>query len=141
MQAIKAFIVDDEFQSRNFLNKMLQQYFPDISIVGQAATCDEGIHGIKEHNPNIVFLDIQMKGETGFDLLNHLPVINFSLIFTTAFDKYAIKAFRFNAIDYLLKPIVTDELIEAVNKVKYRTLNTQSSSKIQVDRAYFDGLS
>jgi two-component system LytT family response regulator len=138
MQAIKAFIVDDEFQSRNFLNKMLQQYFPDISIVGQASTCDEGIHGIKAHNPNIVFLDIQMKGETGFDLLNHLPVINFSLIFTTAFDKYAIKAFRFNAIDYLLKPIVTDELIEAVNKVRYRTLNTKSSSKIQVEQLYHD---
>jgi len=138
MQTIKAFIVDDESQSRNFLNKMLQQYFPDISIVGQASTCDEGIHGIKEHNPNIVFLDIQMKGETGFDLLNRLPIINFSLIFTTAFDKYAIKAFRFNAIDYLLKPIVTDELIEAVNKVKYRTLDTQSSSKIQVEQLYHD---
>ncbi|MDB5142632.1 MAG: DNA-binding response regulator [Mucilaginibacter sp.] len=138
MQAIKAFIVDDEFQSRNFLNKMLQQYFPDISIVGQASTCDDGIHGIKEYNPDIVFLDIQMKGETGFDLLNRLPEINFSLIFTTAFDKYAIKAFRFNAIDYLLKPIITDELIEAVNKVKHKTLNTQSSSKIQVEQLYHD---
>ena len=80
------------------------------------------LKGIKQYNPNIVFLDIQMKGETGFDLLNRLPEINFALIFTTAFDQYAIKAFRFNAIDYLLKPIVTDELIEAVNKVKQRTI-------------------
>jgi len=79
-----------------------------------------------------------MKGETGFDLLTRLPEINFALIFTTAFDKYAIKAFRFNAIDYLLKPIVTDELIEAVNKVKQRTVPSQSISKGQVEQLYRD---
>lgn len=138
MQEIKAFIIDDEFQSRNFLIKMLQQYFPEINLIGQASTVDEGLKGIKKHRPNIVFLDIQMKGETGFDLLNRLGEINFALIFTTAFDKYAIKAFRFNAIDYLLKPIVTDELIEAVNKVKQRTAAEQSASKIQVEQLYRD---
>ena len=79
-----------------------------------------------------------MKGETGFDLLSRLPEINFALIFTTAFDKYAIKAFRFNAIDYLLKPIVTSELVEAVNKVKQRTIPGQSTSKIQVEQLYHD---
>src|SRR5258708_787750 len=133
MQAVKAFIIDDEFQSRNFLIKMLRQYFPEISLVGQASTVEEGLQGIKKYHPNIVFLDIQMKGETGFDLLNRLPEISFALIFTTAFDKYAIKAFRFNAIDYLLKPIVTDELIEAVNKVKQRTAVVRSASKMQVE--------
>jgi two-component system LytT family response regulator len=138
MQEIKAFIIDDEFQSRNFLIKMLQQYFPEISVAGQAATVEEGLKGIKKHKPNIVFLDIQMKGETGFDLLNRLQEINFALIFTTAFDKYAIKAFRFNAIDYLLKPIVTSELVEAVNKVKQRTVPGQSASKIQVEQLYHD---
>lgn len=138
MQAIKTLIIDDEFQSRNFLNKMLEQYFPEISVVGQASTVEEGLQGIKEYNPNIVFLDIKMKGETGFDLLNRLPVINFALIFTTAFNQYAIKAFRFNAIDYLLKPIVTDELIEAVNKVKQRAVPAQSASKEQVEQLYQD---
>ncbi len=138
MKPIKVFMIDDEFQSRNFLNKMILQYFPEISVVGQVSTVEEGVKGIKEYNPDIVFLDIQMKGETGFDLLNRLPEINFALIFTTAFDQYAVKAFRFNAIDYLLKPIVTDELIEAVNKVKQRIGHTRSSSKEQVEQLYED---
>src|SRR5437773_12345205 len=116
----KAFVVDDEFQSRRFLTKMLQEYFPEVSIVGEASNVEEALNGIKQYEPDIVFLDIQMKGETGFDLLKRLPEINFALIFVTAFDQYAIKAFRFNAIDYLLKPIVTEELIEAVRKVKQR---------------------
>lgn len=138
MPSTKVFIIDDEYQSRNFLNKMILQYFPEISVVGQASTVEEGVKGIKEYNPDIVFLDIQMKGETGFDLLNQLPEINFALIFTTAFDQYAVKAFRFNAIDYLLKPIVTDELIEAVNKVKQRTNLTKSASKERVEQLYQD---
>jgi two-component system LytT family response regulator len=110
--AMRAFIIDDEFQSRNFLNKMLLQYFPEITLVGEASTVEEGLQGIRQYDPTIVFLDIQMKGETGFDLLNQLAEINFALIFTTAFNQYAIKAFRFNAVDYLLKPIVTDELTQ-----------------------------
>ena len=138
MNAAKAYIIDDEFQSRSFLNKMLNQYFPEICVVGEASAVEEGLQGIKEHNPNIVFLDIQMNGETGFDLLNRLPEINFSLIFTTAFDQYALKAFRFNAIDYLMKPIVTGELIDAVNKVMQRTAPEQSASKLQLEQLYHD---
>ena len=131
MQEIKAFIVDDEFQSRSVLQSMLYKYFPEINLVGEASTVENAIQGIKVHNPNVVFLDIQLNGETGFDLLNLLPGINFGLIFTTAFDKYAIKAFRFNAIDYLLKPIIADELIEAVNKVKKRTAQVTSIGQIK----------
>ncbi len=138
MQSTKAFIVDDEYQSRSFLHQMLQQYFPEIIIAGEASTVKEALLGIKRYNPHIVFLDIQMKGETGFDLLNRLPEINFNLIFTSAFDHYAIKAFRFNAIDYLLKPIVTEELIQAVNKVKQRTAPAQAASKQQVQQLYND---
>jgi two-component system, LytTR family, response regulator len=138
MQEIRAFIVDDEFQSRSVLKNMLHQYFPEISVVGQASSVENGLQGITEYDPNIVFLDIQMNGETGFDLLNRLPAINFSLIFTTAFDRYAVKAFRFNAIDYLLKPIVTDELIEAINKVKQKTASAWVASKEQVEQLYQD---
>src|SRR6476661_327051 len=130
---IKAFVVDDEFQSRSFLTKMLQQYFPEVEIAGEASNVEEALQGIKQLEPDIVFLDIQMKGETGFDLLHRLPEINFALIFTTAFDQYAIKAFRFNAIDYLLKPLVVVELIEAVNKMKQRTAPAQTASKEQVE--------
>ncbi|MDB5061197.1 MAG: yehT 3 [Mucilaginibacter sp.] len=138
MQEIKALIIDDEFQSRNFLIKMLQQYFPDIIVAYQAASVEEGLKEIKKYSPNIVFLDIQMKGETGFDLLSRLPEINFALIFTTAFDQYAIKAFRFNAIDYLLKPLVTDELVGAINKVIQEMANVPHVSKKQVEQLHHD---
>ena len=138
MQALTTFIVDDEIQSRNILQKMLQQYFPETRLVGQAYNVEQGLQGIREYNPNIVFLDIQMQGETGFDLLNHLPEINFALIFTTAFDNYAIKAFRFNAIDYLQKPIVSEELIEAVHKAKQRIAYSMPASKEQVEQLYQD---
>jgi two-component system LytT family response regulator len=134
----KAYIIDDEIQSRNFLIRMLQRYCPEIQISGQASSVEEGLNGIRMYSPNIVFLDIQMNGETGFDLLNRLPEINFALIFTTAFDKYAIKAFRFNAIDYLLKPIATDELTEAVNKVKQRALSAESTSKMHIEQLYHE---
>jgi len=138
MHSIKALIIDDELPSRNFLHKMLQQYFPQIIVAGEASNVEEGLLGIKEYKPDIVFLDIQMKGETGFDLLNKLPKIDFSIIFTTAYDQYAIKAFRFNAIDYLLKPIITDELIEAVNKVKQRISLPKNASKEQIEQLYQD---
>jgi len=134
----KAFVVDDEFQSRSFLTKMLQEYFPEVSIVGEAANVEEALNGIEQFEPDIVFLDIQMKGETGFDLLKRLPEINFALIFITAFDQYAIKAFRFNAIDYLLKPVVPEELIEAINKVKQRNSVVSGDSKERVDQLYRD---
>jgi len=138
MAALKAFIVDDEFQSRNFLGNLLAQHFPDIELTGQAATVKDGLSGIKKYNPDIVFLDIQMNGESGFDLLNSLPAIKFALVVTSAFDRFALKAFRFNAIDYLLKPIVIDELTEAVIKIKQKSLRMQMVSKGQVEQLYQD---
>ncbi len=120
------------------MSNMLQQYFPEMSLAGGASNIEDGLKGIKEYRPDIVFLDIQMKGETGFDLLSRLPAIDFALIFTTAFDQYAVKAFRFNAIDYLLKPIIIDELIGAVNKVKQHAVFPQPVSKLQVEQLYQD---
>ena len=138
MQPIKALIIDDELQSRNFLSKMFQQYFPGIPVIGEASTVDEGLHAIQQLKPTLVFLDIQLNEQTGFDLLNRLPEINFSLIFTTAFDQYAIKAFRFNAIDYLLKPIIANELIDAVNKARQQISSAYLASKQQVEQLYQD---
>ena len=138
MQSITTFIIDDEFQSRNFLHTMLQQYFPEIKVLGEASSVQEALEGINEHKPNIVFLDIQLKEETGFDLLNRLPKIDFALIFVTAYNQYALKAFRFNAIDYLLKPIIPEEFIDAVNKVKQRIASTKTDSKRLVDQLYKD---
>lgn len=138
MQHLKVFITDDELQSRNLLRNMLQQHFPEIKIAGEASSVEEAFKGIQTHNPDIVFLDVQIKEETGFDLLNRLPDINFALIFTTAFDKYALKAFRFNAIDYLLKPIIAEELKEAVYKIQQRTNHHSNISKQQVNQLYHD---
>jgi two-component system LytT family response regulator len=135
---IKVFIVDDEFQGRAFLHSMLTRLFPEIEVVGMASTVNEGIEGIKKYQPDIVFLDIQMKGETGFDLLDGLTTIDFSLVITSAFDRFAIKAFRFNAIDYLLKPIIEDELVMAVEKIKRQSLKNQHLSKHQVEQLYRD---
>jgi len=113
---LKVFIVDDEYQSRNLLCKLLTENFPAVSIAGQAATVKEGIEGIRLLNPNLLFLDIAMNGESGFDLLQQLDKNKFQIIFVTAHDDFALKAFRFNAVDYLLKPIVLSEMEAAISK-------------------------
>ena len=115
---LKVFVVDDEFQSRNILCKMLSEHFQDISIAGEASNVEEAIEGLKKQEPDILFLDIEMHNATGFDLLKQLDKKNFQIIFVTAHDEYALKAFRFNAIDYLLKPIILSELKDAIHKVR-----------------------
>lgn len=111
-----ALIVDDEIHNRIVLEKMLQQHIPGVATIYQAGTVQESMDLIEQHKPQLVFLDIQMQGETGFDLLQQIPQPCFEVIFVTAYDQFAIKAFRFNAVDYLLKPIVLQELKAAVSK-------------------------
>lgn len=111
-----AIIVDDELHCREVLSIMLEMHCPDVKIVQQ---CDDGfkaIEAISLHQPDVVFLDIEMPGMNAFDTLNKIEKINFQIIFTTAYDQYAIKAIKFSALDYLLKPVDADELIAAVNK-------------------------
>jgi two-component system LytT family response regulator len=113
---MKAIIIDDERLARTELRKLLQD-FPEIEIVDEASNADEGLQKIENHNPDLVFLDIQMPGKTGFDLLSeldHAPQV----IFTTAYDEYALKAFEVNALDYLLKPVEPRRLADAVEKLK-----------------------
>lgn len=114
---LTAIIVDDELESRKTLHNFLKMFCPNVVVLAQAADVVPGIKAIKQHQPDVVFLDIQMPGGTGFDLLELIQSINFEVIFTTAFDEYAIKAFKYSAIDYLLKPIDPDELIAAVDKL------------------------
>ena len=112
---MKAIIIDDERLARAELRKLLQE-FPEIEVVDEAANADEGISKIENHNPDIIFLDIQMPGKTGFDLLaelDHAPQV----VFTTAYDEYALKAFEVNALDYLLKPVEPRRLADAVEKL------------------------
>ena len=112
---MKAIIIDDERLARAELRKLLQD-FPEIEVVDEAANVDEGISKIENHNPDVIFLDIQMPGKTGFDLLSeldHAPQV----IFTTAYDEYALKAFEVNALDYLLKPVEPRRLADTVEKL------------------------
>ena len=131
-QTISAFIVDDEFQSREVISLMLAGMFPEIKIVGLGGTVKEALAGIVREQPQLIFLDVQMRNETGFDLLDKLNEINFELIFTTAHSEFAVKAFRYSALDYLIKPIDAGELESAVKKAKRRILFNQSATSEQV---------
>ena len=114
--AIKAIIIDDERLARNELKKLLQDH-SDIEVIEEAANVDDGIEKIETLNPDLIFLDIQMPGKTGFDLLAEVEKAP-KVIFTTAYDEYAIKAFEVNALDYLLKPIEPKRLADAIQKLQ-----------------------
>jgi len=120
---IKAIIIDDIEQARLTLKKDLRVYAPDIEIIGEANGVIEGAKLLKNIKPDILFLDIQMQDGSGFDLLDILKEINFKIIFITASDAHAIKAFRYAAIDYLLKPVDPDELVSALKKYREQKLN------------------
>ncbi len=115
---LKGIIVDDEPNGRSVLGHLINLYCPDLTILASCASAEEARKSIEEHQPDLVFLDIEMPNENGFQLLKSLPEINFHIIFVTAYDAYAIKAIKFNALDYILKPINVEELVNAVKKIK-----------------------
>ena len=108
----KAVIIDDERLARNELKKLLLE-FPEIEVVGEAANAAEGLEKIENLSPDLIFLDIQMPGKTGFDMLTELDSAP-HVIFTTAYDEYALKAFEVNALDYLMKPVEPKRLADAI---------------------------
>jgi two-component system, LytTR family, response regulator len=112
----KALIIDDERLARNELKKLLAD-FSEIEIIGEAANADEGIEKIDTLAPDLIFLDIQMPGKTGFDMLQELDKAP-HVIFTTAYDEFALKAFEVNALDYLMKPVEPKRLKEAIQKMQ-----------------------
>jgi two-component system, LytTR family, response regulator len=112
---IKAVIIDDERLARNELKKLLLD-FPEIEVIAEAANASEGIEKIDSLNPDLIFLDIQMPGKTGFEMLAELNKAP-DVIFTTAYDDYALKAFEVNALDYLLKPVEPKRLADAIQKL------------------------
>src|ERR1044071_3806343 len=114
---MKAIIIDDERLARAELKKLLQE-FPEVEIVDEAANADEGIAKIESHHPDLIFLGIQMPGKTGFDMLSQLERAP-QVIFTTAYDEFALKAFEVNALDYLLKPIEPKRLADAILKLQH----------------------
>jgi two-component system LytT family response regulator len=116
----KAIIIDDEPKGRLALRQKLTDYCPSIEVVAEADNGPEGIFLIEHHKPKIIFLDIEMPRMNGFDMLSEIEEKSFHIIFTTAYDQYAIKAIRFAAFDYLLKPVDIDELKTAVEKFEAR---------------------
>ncbi|HLF45893.1 MAG TPA: response regulator [Chitinophagaceae bacterium] len=120
---MRAIIIDDERLARTELKKLLQD-FPEIEVIDEAANADEGIKKIDSLQPDLIFLDIQMPGKTGFDMLSELDRAP-QVIFTTAYDEYALKAFEVNALDYLLKPIEPKRLADAIQKLHYAELKDQ----------------
>ena len=117
---LKAIIIDDEPYCCEILAAMIEADWPDVEIVNIASNGADALKAIKLHSPNLVFLDVEMPKMNGFEMLEQVPQINFHLIFTTSYDQYALKAIRFSAIDYLLKPIDREELKAAIEKVKDR---------------------
>ena len=112
---MRAIIIDDERLARAELKKLLQE-FPEIEVVDEAANAEEGVVKIEQQRPDLIFLDIQMPGKTGFDMLSDLERAP-QVIFTTAYDEFALKAFEVNALDYLLKPVEPKRLADAIQKL------------------------
>ena len=125
---MRALIVDDERLARNELKRLLEN-FPSIEVIGEAANTDEASQLIEELQPDVVFLDIQMPGKTGFEWLEEWDGFLPEIIFTTAFDEYALKAFEVNALDYVLKPIELARLSESIQKLESRFQRPASTEK------------
>lgn len=127
---MKALIVDDEASNLENLQQLLKTYADDVHVCAVAESVDEAVSAIKQHQPQLVFLDIQLHAQTGFDLLKQLGEINFEIIFITAYNQYAIQAIRFSALDYLLKPIDIDELTAAINKARNLIQQKQKNERL-----------
>lgn len=126
---MKAVIIDDELNARVVLENYLEEYCSEVSLAGMADGVEEGLKLIQETNPDIVFLDIEMNDGTGFNLLEQLETINFKVIFTTAYNEYALEAFKFSALHYILKPIDPDDLIEAVKRAEVLSVKASEITK------------
>ena len=129
---MKALIIEDEQKSREMLSEILKKYYPQIAILGLAKNVAEAVELIEKTKPNLLFLDISMPDGTGFDVLEKTLGHKFDIIFTTATDKHALKAIKYSACDYLLKPIDLDELGTAIKRLEQkRSLSIPSMDNLQ----------
>ena len=128
---IKSIIVDDEKHGRENLAGILREFCPEVSLLGEADSVEAALSLIREQPPDLVFLDIEMPRANGFRLLEHLQNFSFEVIFVTAYDNYAIKAIRFSAADYILKPVNHNDLKAAVKKVAERILQKQKNVRMK----------
>jgi len=128
---LKTIVVNDEKPSREALSTYIRDYCADVEIVSECDSVKTAYRAIVDHQPQLVFLDIEMPNGNGFDLLHLFNPISFKVIFVTAYADYAIKAFRFSATDYLLKPVKVDELVESVSKVQQEMISKAGNLNIQ----------
>lgn len=129
---MNAVIIDDEESGRKAVKNYIVKYTPDLKIIAEADNVKNGLYSILSNKPDIVFLDINMPDGTGFDLLEKLPYINFKIIFITAYEQYAVKAFKYSAIDYLLKPLNPDDFIAAIKKLKSENKLEEIEQKVEL---------
>lgn len=128
---LTAIIIDDEQNNILNLQLLLQKGCREVLVLATAMNADEGVQIIIQHRPDIVFLDIQMSGKNGFELLQSLPELHFEIIFVTAYDQFGIQAVKWSALDYLLKPINTAELQQAVSKAREKSLLKKQNGQLQ----------
>jgi two-component system, LytTR family, response regulator len=129
---LKCIVVDDEFKSRESLKALIEKFCENIQVSALCENGDEAIKAIHEYKPDVVFLDIQLQRETGFDMLERLDKIDFEIIFTTAFSEFAVRAFKFSAIDYVLKPVDIQDLRMAIEKARKKILGNISERMTQL---------
>lgn len=128
---IKAILIDDERNSIEMLEWLIQNHCPDIKIVATCDSGEKGIEAIREWKPDVIFLDIQMPKMNGFDMLERIRDIDFEIVFHTAYDQFAVKAFKYAALNYLLKPVDPDDLIDTVNRLKHK-LSAPSKEQMEL---------
>jgi two-component system LytT family response regulator len=129
---LTAIIIDDELKGRIALKQKLKDYCPDVQVAGEADSGEEGLKLIDQCHPQIVFLDIEMPRMNGFEMLHRVPRKDFHLIFTTAYDQYAIKAIKYSAFDYLLKPVDIEELQSAIRKASQHVQHDSTMQKLEM---------
>src|SRR5688572_23822707 len=127
---LRALLVDDESKSRESLKILIEDFCEGVEVVAMAASVDEALAAVEADAPNIVFLDIRMNKETGFDFLNKCKKINFQVIFTTAYSEYALDAIKFSALDYLLKPVNIEDLKQAIAKAEEKLSGSNLKEKV-----------
>ena len=132
MRTLKALIVEDEEKSRKTLANMLNNFCEDVTILAECNSVDMAIKEIEKGKPDVVFLDIELPGKNGFELIEHYHDLTFEVVFTTAYNNFAIKAFRLSAIDYLLKPIDLDELRNSLERVREKKSLIKNSKQLSV---------
>lgn len=136
---LKAIIIDDEEGARFTLSTLLEEYCPSISIIAQCSNVPEGVLAINKHTPDIVFLDIEMPEYNGFELVEFFKIVDFEIIFVTAYSQYAIRAFEVSAVDYLLKPVEIEQLQAAVEKASQKRTQANIMQRLDLMKSTYNG--